>query len=73
MRLGVPQEQTARQQLADLGDRPPVTGVPEIDAALAQLSQLGSAPVAEHYDQLASVHEALNALLNPERPQDVSA
>ena len=42
----------------------PDTGDPAVDHALRGLADLDSAPVAEHHDRLAKVHEALQEALD---------
>jgi hypothetical protein len=46
------------------GSVPPQTGDPEIDRALAELTDLPAAPLNEHHDRLASVHEVLHRALD---------
>jgi hypothetical protein len=41
----------------------PSTGDPAIDTALQDVDDLQSAPLAEHHDRLARVHEALHVAL----------
>lgn len=52
-------------------DRPgmgvPRTGEPEVDRALESLQGLESAPLSDHHDRLARVHEELHAALNADR------
>lgn len=45
----------------------PRTGEPEVDRALESLQGLESAPLADHHDRLARVHEDLHAALNADR------
>ena len=42
----------------------PETGDPAVDHALRGLTDLGSAPLAEHHDRLANVHEVLQEALD---------
>jgi hypothetical protein len=42
----------------------PDSGDPAVDHALRGLADLDSAPVAEHHDRLAKVHEALQEALD---------
>jgi hypothetical protein len=53
---------------AESGDEPgpaiPRTGEPEVDRALESLQGLESAPLDEHHDRLARVHEDLHRALN---------
>jgi len=46
----------------------PVTGEPAVDRALESLQGLESAPLADHHDRLARVHEELHTALNTEHP-----
>lgn len=46
------------------GREVPVTGEPEVDRALESLQGLESAPLSEHHDRLARVHEQLHSALN---------
>ena len=46
------------------GGAPPQTGDVEIDRALGELTDLPSAPLDEHHDRLASVHEVLHRALD---------
>lgn len=46
----------------------PVTGEPDVDRALESLQGLESAPLTDHHDRLARVHEELHAALNAEHP-----
>ena len=48
------------------GGAPPQTGDVEIARALAELTALPSAPLGEHHDRLAAVHE----VLHPPGPAD---
>jgi hypothetical protein len=48
---------------ADVG-APPQTGDAEIDRALGELTDLPSAPLSEHHDRLAAVHEVLHRALD---------
>lgn len=45
----------------------PRTGEPEVDRTLESLQGLESAPLADHHDRLARVHEELHAALNADR------
>ena len=45
-------------------DTPPSTGDAEIDRALSELTDLPSAPLSEHHDRLAAVHEVLHRALD---------
>ena len=42
----------------------PDTGAPAVDHALRGLADLDSAPLAEHHDRLAKVHEVLQEALD---------
>jgi hypothetical protein len=52
------------------GDQPapPVTGEPTVDRAVESLRGLESAPLADHHDRLARVHEDLHGALNADHP-----
>jgi hypothetical protein len=55
----------------DPGTSPPLTGQAVVDEALRGLADLGSTPLADHYDQLAKAHEALQeALDRPDNQHD---
>ena len=43
---------------------PPQTGIDTVDDALLRLADLASAPLGEHHDRLAKVHEVLQAALD---------
>lgn len=51
-------------------DLPPDTGEPVVDQALESLHGLESAPLADHHDRLARVHEDLHRALNTEQESD---
>lgn len=55
------------EQPQTIGPDVPRTGEPEVDRALESLRGLESAPLPEHHDRLARVHEELHAALNADR------
>jgi len=46
----------------------PVTGEAAVDRAVESLQGLESAPLADHHDRLARVHEDLHGALNADHP-----
>lgn len=58
-----PQAESPRQGGVDRSDAPE-TGEPQVDRALESLQGIESAPLSEHHDRLARVHEELHAALN---------
>ena len=45
----------------------PGTGEPEVDRALESLQGLESAPLSDHHDRLARVHEELHSVLSADQ------
>jgi hypothetical protein len=64
--LGESAEQTSATPDAERSAAP-VTGEPEIDLALESLQGLEDAPLTDHHDRLARVHEELHSALNADR------
>lgn len=58
-----PQAESAGPEGIDRYDVP-ATGEPQVDRALESLQGIESAPLSEHHDRLARVHEELHAALN---------